>query len=39
MGYDPTIMRKILDLRKLDVDERLEQETLLKSYKNALGIY
>ena len=39
MGYDPTIMRKILALRKMDVDERLEQETLLKTYKNALGIY
>ena len=39
MGYDATIMRKILALRKMDVDERLEQETLLKTYKNALGIY
>ena len=39
MGYDATIMRKILALRKMDIDERLEQETLLKNYKNALGIY
>ena len=39
MGYDPTIMRKILALRKMDIDERLEQETLLNTYKNALGIY
>ena len=39
MGYDPIIMRKILVLRKMDIDERLEQETLLKTYKNALGIY
>ena len=39
MGYDPTIMRKILALRKLDIDERIEQETLLKTYKSALGIY
>ena len=38
-GYDTTIMRKILALRKMDVDERLEQETLLKTYKNELGIY
>ena len=38
-GYDTKIMRKILALRKMDVDERLEQETLLKTYKNALGIY
>ena len=39
MGYDPIVMRKILSLRKMDVDERLEQETLLKTYKHALGIY
>ena len=38
-GYDTTIMRKILALRKMDIDERLEQETLLKTDKNALGIY
>ena len=38
-GYDTTIMRKILALRKMDIGERLEQETLLKTYKNALGIY
>ena len=39
IGYDPKIMRIILALRKMDVDERLEQETLLNTYKNALGIY
>ena len=39
MGYDPTVMRKILALRKIDIDERIEQETLLNTYKNALGIY
>ena len=38
-GYDTTIMRKILALRKIDIDERLEQEKLLKTYKNALGIH
>jgi len=38
-GYDTKIMRKILALRKMDIDERLEQETLLKTYKNSLGIY
>ena len=38
-GYDTTIMRKILALRKMDIDERLEQESLLNIYKNALGIY
>tara|TARA_A100001011_G_C13801860_1_gene631340 strand:+ start:216 stop:482 length:267 start_codon:yes stop_codon:yes gene_type:complete len=39
MGYDPTIMRKILAMRKMDIDERLEQEALLNTYRNALGIY
>ena len=39
MGYDATIMRKILALRKMDIDERLEQEALLNTYRNALGIY
>tara|TARA_B100000123_G_scaffold155508_1_gene115058 strand:+ start:176 stop:442 length:267 start_codon:yes stop_codon:yes gene_type:complete len=39
MGYDPTVMRKILALRKMDIDERLEKETLLNTHKNALGIY
>ena len=39
MGYDTKTMRKILALRKLDVDERLEQEALLNTYKNALGVY
>ena len=39
IGYDPTIMRKILALRKMDIDERLEQEALLNTYRNALGIY
>jgi uncharacterized protein (UPF0335 family) len=39
MGYDPKIMRKILILRKMDIDERLEQEALLDTYRKALGIY
>ena len=38
-GYNTTIIRQILALRKMEIDERLEQETLLKTYKNALGIY
>ena len=28
MCYDPTVMRKILTIRKMDINERLEQETL-----------
>ena len=38
MGYDPTAMRKILILRKMDIDEGLEQEALLDTYRKALGI-
>ena len=38
-GYDPKIMRKVLTIRKIDIDERLEQEALLDTYKNALGIF
>ncbi len=38
-GYDLVIMRKVLTIRKIDIDERLEQESLLDTYKNALGIF
>ena len=38
-GYDPKIMRKVLLIRKMDIDERLEQEALLNTYRNALGIF
>jgi len=39
LGYDPKIMRKLLIIRKMDIDERLEQEALLETYRAALGIY
>ena len=39
LGYDPKIMRKVLIIRKMDIDERLEQEALLDIYRNALGIF
>ena len=39
LGYDPKIMRKVLIIRKMDIDERMEQEALLDTYRNALGIY
>ena len=39
IGYDPKIMRKVLIIRKMDIDERLEQEALLDTYRNALGIF
>ena len=38
-GYDPKIMRKVLTIRKIDTDERLEQEALLDTYRNVLGIF
>ena len=39
LGYDPKIMRQILIIRKMDIDERLEQEALLNTYRAALGIF
>ena len=37
-GYDPKIMRQIVRLRKLPVNERMEMEAILDTYKSALGI-
>ena len=37
-GYDPAIMRKIVALRKLPVNDRKEMEAILDVYKSALGI-
>lgn len=39
LGYDAKIMRKVLIIRKMDIDERLEQEALIDTYRNALGIF
>lgn len=38
VGYDPKIMRQIVRLRKMDADARSEQETVLDTYKAALGM-
>ncbi len=38
-GYEPKIMRKGPIIRKMDVDERLEQKTLLDTYRNVLGTF
>ena len=38
-GYEPKIMRKVQIIRKMDVDERLEQEALLDTYRNVLDIF
>lgn len=37
-GYDTKIMRQIIKLRKMKPDERSEQETILDTYKAALGM-
>ncbi len=37
-GFDTKIMRQVIKLRKMDRDDRQEQETLLDLYKRALGM-
>ena len=38
VGYDPKIMRQCVRLRKMDTNDRVEMETILDTYKTALGI-
>tara|TARA_B100000678_G_C18161337_1_gene483172 strand:- start:2 stop:238 length:237 start_codon:yes stop_codon:yes gene_type:complete len=38
VGYDPKIMRKVVGLRKMKPDDRSEMETILETYKAALGL-
>lgn len=37
-GYDPKIIRKVVAIRKQDKADRQEQEALLETYLNALGM-
>lgn len=37
-GFDTKIMRQVIRIRKMDKDERDEQETLLDLYLQALGM-
>lgn len=37
-GYDPKIMRRVIQLRKMDPDARSEQESLVATYMAALGM-
>ena len=37
-GYDVKALRTIVRLRKQDVDERKEHETILETYMHALGM-
>ena len=38
-GCEPKLMRKVLLVQTMDIDERLDQEALLNTYRNALGIF
>ena len=38
VGYDARIMRQIVRLRKMRPDDRAEMETILDTYKAALGL-
>jgi uncharacterized protein (UPF0335 family) len=37
-GFDTKIIRKVISLRKKDVSERAEEEALIETYLNALGV-
>lgn len=37
-GYDTKAIRTIISLRKKDVNERIEEETILETYMAALGM-
>jgi uncharacterized protein (UPF0335 family) len=37
-GFDVKVMRKILSMRRQDRDRRIEEETILDLYLNALGM-
>ena len=37
-GYDTRVMRKIVSLRKRDLEELAEEEAVLSMYKTALGM-
>lgn len=37
-GFDPKIIRKIVRLRKIELEKRREEEMLLETYKAAIGM-
>jgi uncharacterized protein (UPF0335 family) len=37
-GFDVPTLRKIVRLRKMDANERAEQETILETYMRAMGM-
>lgn len=38
VGYDTKILRKVIRLRKMTEQDRIEQETILDTYMAALGL-
>lgn len=38
VGYDPKIMKQIIKLRAMKPDDRREQQLILETYANALGL-
>lgn len=38
MGFDPKIMRKIVSLRKANLEKRREEQELLELYMSAIGM-
>ena len=38
MGFDTKIVRQLIKLRKMEPDDRQEQEALIESYKIAIGM-
>jgi uncharacterized protein (UPF0335 family) len=37
-GYDTKVLRKVIAIRKMDQNDRLEQEAILDTYLHALGM-
>lgn len=37
-GFDAKTMRKLIRLRKMNIDKRREEEALLETYKAAIGL-
>ena len=38
MGFDTKVLRKVISIRKLDQNDRMEQEAILDTYLHALGM-
>lgn len=37
-GFDPKILREVIKIRRMDMDERMEREAVLDTYLAALGM-